>query len=59
MATKHVNADKGPEFQRSKGRLNGEKPKASGSAAALGGRERNVSHKKSEEHNLMSLTPRS
>ena len=51
MATKHVNSDKDAKFQASKGRRAGEAPKASGSSAALGGRERNVGHAKDQEHN--------
>ena len=50
MATKHVNADKDAKFQGSKGRRDGQAPKASGSAAAQGGRERNVGHDKDQEH---------
>lgn len=50
MATKHVNSDKGPSFQSSKGRRDGDAPKASGSSSSSGGRERNVGHKGGEEH---------
>ncbi len=50
MATKHVNADKGPSFQSSKGRREGEAPKASGSSSSTRGREKNVGHKSAEEH---------
>lgn len=48
MAKKHVNADKDASFQRSKGRRDGDPPKASGSGS--GGRERNVGHSRAEEH---------
>lgn len=54
MATKHVNADKGPSFQSSKGRRGGEPPKASGSAKASGGRERNTGHGGAEEHSRIA-----
>ena len=52
MGKKHVNADKGAQFQSSKGRRPSEsstKPKDNSS-----GRERNVSHSKSEEHSRVS-----
>jgi hypothetical protein len=54
MATKHVNADKDASFQRSKGRSAGEAPKASGSASASGGRERNAGHANAEEHSRVA-----
>lgn len=45
MGKKHVNDNKGRWFQSSKGRRDGGKPDRNDS-----GRERNVGHKKGEEH---------
>ena len=45
MAKKHVNADKGASFQKARGRRGGATP--SNNSA---GRERNVGHRKAEEH---------
>jgi hypothetical protein len=42
---KHVNANKGASFQRSHGRRDGSGPSSNSS-----GRERNVGHRKAEEH---------
>lgn len=49
MANKHVNADKGASFQRSKGRRDGSGPKSNAD-----GRERNVGHGKAEEHSRVT-----
>lgn len=51
VAKKHVNADKDSSHHRAHGRRDSSPPKSNSG----GGRERNVSHGKSEEH---SRTPK-